>query len=139
MNRYDDIINLPRHISQRHPQMSMHDRAAQFSPFAALVGYENAVTETARLTDGRCELSPDVQVELNRRLVYLAKNLAEKPSITIKYFVADDRKDGGAYVTAIGIVEKFSNNERMIIMQDGTEISIDDIMEIDSNLFVNLE
>ena len=91
---YDDIIHLPHHVSQNHPQMPMLDRAAQFAPFAALTGYEAAVGETARLTAERRELDPQEAEELNRRLAALIARLPERPEVTVEYFVPDDRKAG---------------------------------------------
>ena len=98
-NNYDDIINLPHHVSDKHPQMTMHDRAAQFSPFAALTGHNDAIKETARLTDRRIELSEEVKEELSRKLLYIAENISDKPVVTISYFVEDKLKQGGEYVT----------------------------------------
>ena len=94
MPAYDDIIHLPHHVSQNHPQMSMHDRAAQFAPFAALTGYEAAVRETARLTAEKRELDAQEAEELNRRLTELAARLPDHPEVTVEYFVPDDRKAG---------------------------------------------
>ena len=99
---YDDIIRLPHHVSRNHPQMPMLDRAAQFAPFAALAGYEAAVAETARRTAERRELSPQKTEELNRRLAALIARLPERPEATVEYFVPDERKAGGAYVTVSG-------------------------------------
>ena len=99
---YDDIIRLPHHVSQNHPQMSLRDRAAQFAPFAALTGYEAAVGETARLTAERRELDAQEAEELNRRLAALIARLPERPEVTVEYFVPDDRKAGGAYVSVTG-------------------------------------
>lgn len=88
---YDDIIDLPHHVSERHPQMSMYNRAAQFAPFAALTGHDAAITEAARLTDAELELSESDAEVLNRKLAYL-QSLDEKPTISVTYFVPDDRK-----------------------------------------------
>ena len=126
MTDYDDIIRLPHHVSQNHPQMSMHDRAAQFAPFAALTGYEAAVGETARLTTERRELDAQGAAELNRRLTDLAARLKDRPEVTIEYFVPDERKAGGAYVTVAGVVRNISVAERVPVMEDGTEIPMDD-------------
>ena len=108
MTAYDDIIRLPHHVSQNHPQMSMLDRAAQFAPFAALAGYEAAVGETARLTSERRELDAQEAEELNRRLAALISLLPDRPEATLEYFVPDDRKAGGAYVTVTGRVRHTS-------------------------------
>ena len=131
MTDYDDIIRLPHHVSQNHPQMSMHDRAAQFAPFAALTGYESAVGETARLTSERRELDPQETEELNRRLTDLAARLKDRPKVTIEYFVPDERKSGGAYVTVTGRVRNISVLERLLVMEDGTVISMEDVASID--------
>ena len=124
---YDDIIRLPHHVSQNHPQMSMHDRAAQFAPFAALTGYEAAVGETARLTTERRELDAQEAEELNRRLTELAARLPDHPEVTVEYFVPDDRKAGGAYVTMTGVVRHISVAEKTLVMEDGTVISLEDV------------
>ena len=127
---YDDIIRLPRHVSQNHPQMSMHDRAAQFAPFAALTGYEAAIGETARLTAERRELSPQEAGELDRRLAALIAHLPERPEATVEYFVPDERKAGGAYVTVTGRVRHISVPEKTLVMEDGTVIGLEDIAAI---------
>ena len=127
MTDYDDIIRLPHHVSQNHPQMSMHDRAAQFAPFAALTGYEAAVGETARLTSERRELDPQEAEELNRRLTELAARLPDHPEVTVEYFVPDDRKAGGAYVTVTGRVRHISVPEKTLVLEDGAVISLEDV------------
>ena len=124
---YEDIIHLPHHVSRNHPQMPMLDRAAQFAPFAALTGYEAAVGETARLTSERRELDAQEAEELNRRLPALIARLPDRPEATVEYFVPDDRKAGGAYVTVTGRVRHISVPERTLLMEDGTVILIDDI------------
>ena len=130
MSRYDDIINLPHHVSPTRQRMSMHDRAAQFAPFAALVGYDDAVAETARLTESRPELDEQEQRELNARLCALADHIQDQPEVRIRYFVPDERKSGGAIVKICGKIKRISQAERSIIMFDGTEISIPDLIEI---------
>ena len=115
---YDDIIYLPHHVSRNHPQMPLRDRATQFAPFAALTGYESAVGETARLTSERRELDPQEAEELNRRLTDLAARLKDRPKVTIEYFVPDERKSGGAYVTMTGVVRHISIAERVLVMED---------------------
>ena len=132
---YDDIIRLPHHISQNHPQMPMLDRAAQFAPFAALTGYEAAVGETARLTAERRELDAQEAEELNRRLATLITHLPDRPEATIEYFVPDDRKAGGEYVTISGRVRHISFPERTLVMEDGTVIPLDDVSLISGFLF----
>ena len=132
---YDDIIHLPHHVSQNHPQLPMLDRAAQFAPFAALTGYEAAVGETARLTAERRELDAQEAEELNRRLAALIPHLPDRPEATIEYFVPDDRKAGGAYVTISGRVRHISFPERTLVMEDGTVIPLDDVSLISGFLF----
>ena len=134
-NRYDDIIHLPHHVSQNHPQMPMLDRAAQFAPFAALTGYEAAVGETARLTADRRELDAQEAEELNRRLVAIIARLPDRPEATIEYFVPDDRKAGGAFVSVTGRVRHISVPERTLVMEDGTVIPLDDAVSIAREIF----
>ena len=104
--------------------------AAQFAPFAALVGYDDAVAETARLTESRPELDEQEQRELNARLCALADHIQDQPEVRIRYFVPDERKSGGAIVEVCGKIKRISQAERSIIMFDGTEISIPDLIEI---------
>ena len=113
--RYDDIIDLPHHVSLSRPHMERSDRAAQFSPFAALTGYESAVKETARLTEQRVELDENEREALDKKQAVLAARLGEQPEITVTYFVADERKEGGSYVTARGRVKKIQRYEGMLI------------------------
>lgn len=139
MNPYDDIINLPHHTSTSRPHMSAHDRAAQFSPFAALTGYDAAITETARLTDKRVELDEYSKADLNGRLNMIQDHMDEQPKVSITYFQPDKKKSGGAYITATGCVKKMDEYERMVVMQDDTKIPIDGIFEIDGELFGTFE
>ena len=124
---YDDIIHLPHHVSQNHPQMPLRDRAAQFAPFAALTGYEAALGETARLSVERRELDAQEAEELNRRLTELAARLPDHPEMTVEYFVPDDRKAGGAYVTVTGRVRHISVPEKTLVLEDGAVISLEDV------------
>lgn len=130
-HRYDDIINLPHHVSAARPQMPMHDRAAQFSPFAALTGYDDAVEETARLTDEQTELSEDAQNRLDEMLRLIADRIDEQPEIEVTYFVADELKDGGRYVTSVGCVRRIDEYEKKLIFVDGTQIRLDAVSAID--------
>ncbi len=124
---YDDIIDLPHHVSKRHPQMPADERAAQFSPFAALTGYGAVIRETARLTDRKMELSENMKEELERKLKELCARNCEGE---IKFFVPDERKEGGAYVTAEGRVKKTDDAERAVVLEDGTRIPVEDIVDI---------
>ena len=135
MANYDDIINLPHHVSASRPQMPMSDRAAQFSPFAALTGYDAAIKETGRLTDAKIELDDEELNDLNMKFQLLLKHLDDEPEVKITFFKADEKKAGGAYLEAIGIVKKLDDFERLITMQDSAKIPMDDILDIDfSNL-----
>jgi len=126
--KYADIIDLPHQKSGKRPHMPLEDRAAQFSPFAALTGYEDAVKETARLTDERIELDEYSKDVLNQKLNRIKNNISSRVSIT--YFVPDERKTGGAYVTVSGVVKKIKEHERLVVMESGEEIPVFEIIEI---------
>ena len=136
---YDDIIDLPHPTSAKHPRMPVADRAAQFSPFAALTGYEAAVQETARLTDERIELNEDELAALDEKLRTVLAWNGEAPLVSITYFQADDRKAGGSYTTAQGYIRKLDELRRVIVMQDGSKIPVDDVLEISSKIFDTME
>ena len=130
-DKYDDIINMPHHKSAKHPQMSMINRAAQFSPFAALTGHGEAIKETARLTDERVELDEAVKAVIDERLQYIEENIKSKPTVTVTYFEPDDRKEGGEYVTVTGKVGKIDRVINCIIMTNGMVIPICEIFNIE--------
>lgn len=130
MGKYDDIIGLPHHVSAAHPHMPMTDRAAQFMPFRALTGYEDAVRETARYTDERIELTEDEKVLLDMRLQKLADEIRSQPKVTLTYFRPDKKKAGGAYVCVTGQLKKIDDYEGALILTGGERISIEDILEI---------
>ena len=134
-NAYDDILNLPHHTSTVQPAMPMQNRAAQFAPFAALVGYDALIRETARLTDQKVELDESVKAELNEKLRLLLELLPQQPEVTITYFQPDSRKTGGAYRTTNGIVRKFLLNENLLVMMDGSQIPVDAIAALDGPCF----
>lgn len=138
-HRYDDIINLPHHVSKKHPSMSLLNRAAQFSPFAALTGHSEAVRETARLTDSFIELGEDRKRQLDEQLQRIRENLEREPEIEAVYFQPDDKKDGGAYVTVCGRVKRISEYERRIIFTDGTSLPIDYLFSIRGEMFRSME
>ena len=129
-HKYDDIINLPHHVSDKHPRMPLIDRAAQFSSFAALTGHDDAIEETARLTDKKIELDENTKELLDMRLMMIREHMAGKPKVTFTYFEPDDKKSGGAYVDVTGIVKKINDFEHEIILDDGIEILIDNIIDI---------
>ena len=138
-NSYDEIMNLPHHVSKSRPQMPMSDRAAQFAPFAALTGYDAAIEETGRLTDDKIELEENALTMLNLKMQLLREYLGDAPEITFTYFKPDERKAGGAYLTAVGRVKKLDEYERLIVLQDGTRLPMDDLLDMDGELFSNLE
>ncbi len=138
-HKYDDIINLSHPVSKKHPPMSLLNRAAQFSPFAALAGHGTAIQETARLTDSFIELSEDRKEQLDEQLQLIRENLGQEPEIEATYFQPDDRKDGGAYVTVRGRVKKISGQERRIVFTDGTVLPIDSLFAIRGEMFRNME
>ena len=131
MSKYDDIIDLPRPKSAHEP-MPMGDRAAQFSPFAALTGYEDAIDETARLTDARVELGESAVEELERKLIDLAARISERPEISVTYFVPDGRKSGGVYVTRTGALKRIDELERALVFADGARIAVGDIISVET-------
>lgn len=132
---YDDIIRLPHPTSAKHPRMPIRDRAAIFSPFAALSGHSAAIAETARLTDQRLDLDEDARAELGRRQQALLEHLADRPEVSVTWFQPDGKKDGGAYVTTTGRLKKIDEVERTLVLTDGMVIALDDVMGIDSSLF----
>ena len=138
-HKYDDIINLPHHVSKSHPQMSLLNRAAQFSPFAALTGHEAAIQETARLTDSFIELDEDRKERLNEQLQMIMENLEQKPECEITYFQPDEKKTGGSYVTVCGRIKKIDRLEHRIIFTDGTVLPIKHLYSIGGELFQNTE
>ena len=129
--KYDDIINLSHNVSPTRPQMSMIDRAAQFSPFAALIGYEDAILETGRLTDARIEMTEDELDALNSKYQLLMDTIGTEIEVSITYFKPDDRKAGGAYLTERDVVKKVDTYNRRILMRNGTCIPMDDVFDID--------
>lgn len=131
MGKYDDILNMPHHVSSTRPHMSMHDRAAQFSPFAALTGYDDTVKETARLTDEKLELTADRINDLNQKIAFLNEHAEERPQITVEYFIPDGKKSGGKYVILSGEFRRIDEYNRNMILTSGEEIPLNDIFEID--------
>lgn len=129
-NKYDDIMDMPHHVSKTRPHMSIEDRAAQFSPFATMVGHDDAIEETARLTDARIELDEDRKARINEKLQLVAENLGTGMEVAITYFVPDVLKVGGEYVTKVGVVKKIDVDTKSLVMMDGEKIEIEEIVEI---------
>lgn len=141
--KYDDILYLPHPVSGRHPQMSLFDRAAQFAPFAALTGHDEAVRETARLTDPYIELEEGQRERLDQRLLLLLKAMGENPGqepvITVTCFKPDEKKDGGAYVPVCGRVKRVDGYRREIVLKDGTALPMGNIIAMEGDVFGNAE
>ena len=138
-HRYDDIINLPHHVSSKRPHMSLADRAAQFSPFAALTGHAAVIKETARLTDEQIELTEEAKSILDSKIQILLAALPSSPQVSITYFKPDDRKAGGEYITHTGVARKIEELSHEIVMADGLVIPIDSILKIDGAIFQDIE
>lgn len=130
VHAYDDIMDLPHHQSDRHPYMTMLNRAAQFSPFAALVGYDTQILETARRTEQRQELDETYQAELDEKLQWIREHLSEQPKVAIVYFQPDEKKAGGAYLRAAGRVKKVDSVLERVIFADGSFVRIKDVYSI---------
>ena len=133
--KYAGIMNLPHHVSPTRPQMPISDRAAQFSPFAALTGYAGVIRETARLTDRKIELDETMLTALNERYQLLISVLYAEPEVEITYFVPDERKSGGAYRTVSGVVKKADEFARRLTLTDGTVIPMEDVLMLDGAIF----
>ena len=131
MGKYDDILNMPHHVSSARPHMSMHDRAAQFSPFAALVGYDDAVKETSRLTNEKQELTADKIKDLNQKIAFLNEHADKSLEITIEYFVPDEKKSGGKYVTLSGHFRRIDEYNHNMVFVSGEEVTLNDIFKIE--------
>lgn len=131
-DNYNDIINLPHHVSSRHPQMPLRDRAAQFSPFAALTGYGDVIREAARTTCQKPELSEEERARLDEKLRIACSLSGPRPEIAVTYFVPDKKKSGGAYRTAAGRIKKIDMNKHSLLLEGGIEIPLDSILHLDS-------
>lgn len=138
-SRYEDMLELPHHISRERPQMAMEERAAQFSPFAALTGYGDAIRETGRLTERQLELEPDVKDRLNEKLRLLMELPSPRPEVSIVYFLPDEKKEGGSYVSVRGRVKKVDENSRQIVLENGGRIPLEAVMELDGDIFSSEE
>ncbi len=138
-SKYDAILHLPHHVSEKHPPIPMEERAAQFSPYAALTGFGAVINETRRLTDPRQILSEETLGQLNRQYQLLLEHLPERPEITVTYFRPDGRKEGGAYLTLTGRVKKVDAYEQRLVLEDGSVIAMENIMAMDGELFAGME
>ena len=132
-HKYDDIIDLPHHVSETRAHMPMHDRAAQFSPFAALTGYSAAIEETARLTEPRRELTEEQKLLIDRRLRDLQLRIKAEPALTVVYFQPDSRKAGGAYLSIRGRLKRVDEYAGVLELTDGTQIPLRDLLSLDES------
>lgn len=139
MKDYNKIINLPHHQSATRKRMSNYDRAAQFAPFAALTGHDEAIKETARLTDDYIEMGEDRLGELSAKIQLLIDKLSEQPEITVVYFVPDERKSGGSYAEKTGVVRIIDEYERKLVFYDSDKILIDRVADFKGEIFSQLE
>ena len=138
-HNYDDIINLQHHVSSNREHMSILDRAAQFSPFAALTGFDGAIKETARLTDLRIELDEAEKIILDEKLRIVQEQLSKQQQIEFVFFRPDEMKAGGSYICVTGTVKKIEGYERTVVMQDGTRIPIEEIVDITGEMFQDVD
>ena len=130
-HKYDDIINLEHHVSTKHPRMSLENRSAQFAPFSALTGYEEAVTEEARVTESRIAIDEEAKIEVNEKLNYIMKHLDKNIIVSVTYFEKDKKKQGGSYKTIKGIIKKIDDFRKTIEMQTGEIIKIEELKKIE--------
>ena len=130
-HKYDDIINLEHHVSTKHSRMSLENRSAQFAPFSALTGYEEAVKEEARVTESRIDIDEEAKIEVNEKLNYIMKHLDKNIIVSVTYFEKDKKKQGGSYKTIKGIIKKIDNSRKTIEMQTGEIIKIEELKKIE--------
>ncbi|MBR2990749.1 MAG: hypothetical protein IKF51_04715 [Solobacterium sp.] len=134
MKRYQDMLDLPHHVSKTRKRMSGAERAAQFAPFSALTGYEELIAETGRLTDGKKELG-ETQREILDQRIRILQEAGEGTAVAVTVFVPDEYKEGGRYEIRTGILKKIEETERCIRFMDGTRIRFEDIYGIEAGLF----
>lgn len=130
-NPYEDMLELSHPVSKIHPQMPRRDRAAKFAPFAALTGYEEAVREAARFTEEKMILDEDSKEQLDWKLRRLQEKVKEKPTITVTYFLKDEKKKGGKYVTVTGVLKKIDSYTHQFVLENGEEIPMEDIVSLE--------
>ena len=137
--KYNDIINLPHHVSKKHPQLSKASYAAQFSPFAALTGYEGIVSEAARFNNERVELGDKEKDILNAKLQIIGEHIKEHPELELTYFQKDKKKTGGAYLKKTAQIKRIDDLKRIMYFTDGTNLPMDDITDMQGEIFGVLE
>ena len=137
--KYDDIINLPRHVSKNHPQMSLYARSAQFAPFAALTGYDGMIQETSRFINQKIEIDEELKVILDSKLKIIQEKIKIQPEITFTYFIPDLKKEGGSYIIKTGRVKKIDIYNQVIYLLDDTEIPINEIIDITGDIIKSFD
>lgn len=130
-HKYDDIINLEHHVSTKHSRMSLENRSAQFAPFSALTGYEEAVKEEARVTESRIDIDEEAKIEVNEKLNYIMRHLDKNIIVSVTYFEKDKKKQGGSYKTIKGMIKKIDDSRKTIEMQTGEIIKIEELKKIE--------
>lgn len=136
---YDDIINLSHHVSQKHVQMSIEERAAQFAPFAALTGFSDEIKEAERITNQRKIIDENLREKLDRKLKIIQNNIYNCPQVTFTYFVHDIKKEGGSYVTVTEKVKRIDKYKKVIILENNIGVPISEIIDITGEIFKNYE
>ena len=139
IKNYDDIINMPHHVSKKHPQMSISDRAAQFAPFAALTGYQDAIVETGRLVDKKCELTDEEKEFISSKINFLLENVDKNIEVSISYFIKDEKKNGGKYTNVLWVIKSFNQIDKTIKLTNKMIIKVEDIVSINNDIFNILE
>ena len=139
IDNYEDIIDLEHFVSKDRRHMSNYERAAQFAPFAALTGYSQSINEAGRLTDDFIQLGENSSNDLNIKFMYLSEHLNDKPEITVRHFIPDVSKDGGSYKTETVNVYRIDMFERVLITTDKRKIDLDYIVDIDADLFAEID
>ena len=131
MNKYKDIINLPHHVSKTRKPMSLYNRAAQFAPFAALTGYDDAIKKIARLTNRKIELSDESKEQISNKITEIKKNINFHPQVTIKYYIPDKNKIGGKYKEFTDVVMKIDIDKKVIILSNGSKVAFENIINLE--------
>lgn len=139
MSNYDDIINLPHHVSSTRKPMTLYNRASQFAPFSALTGYDDEIEETARLTDRKVELDEDSKKLINNKINYIAVNIKAKPFVNVLYFIQDSKKSGGKYIIYSGNIRVIDVVNECIIFTDKTKLFFENIYDITGDIFLEME
>ena len=139
MSNYDDIINLPHHVSSTREPMTLYNRASQFAPFSALTGYDDEIEETARLTDRKVELDEDSKKIINNKINFVALNIKAKPFVNVLYFIQDSKKNGGKYIIYSGNIRVIDIVNECIIFTDKTKLFFENIYDITGDVFLEME